>query len=228
MVHDVSEPRRQGSRREIFVVDLEYTSTCSRCDATDVFVLRLLGGPRCLGCSQLGDLEFLPSGNAALSRRAAKRSRRCVAVMQAHPVRKRFERQGILVDPAAIEHAARESLADATPQHMTPRQRVRAQRDKQFQTELAAAIRAGFPGCPTERAEAIALHAAAVSSRRIDRVVNDAVVRAAVFASILHVDTDYADRVLSGVRREAARAQVYERVEHVAASWREGVTMLDD
>jgi hypothetical protein len=45
-------------------------------------------------------------------------------------------------------------------------------------------------------------------------------VRLAVIASIRHVDTDYDELLMSGVDRETARAQVWERAESVLSSWR--------
>ena len=98
--------------------------------------------------------------------------------------------------------------------------------------EFAAAIREQFPGCPVDRAEAIALHAAARGSGRVGRsaagrALDSDAVRLAVVASVRHVDTDYDALLMSGVDRESARAQVHDRVEDVVNAWRDGVAMLD-
>src|SRR4051812_44455889 len=69
-------------------------------------------GSFCLDCADLGHLEFLPSGDAALTRRATKASRLSAVVMRWSTRRNRCERQGILAE-AAIEQAARECLSDA-------------------------------------------------------------------------------------------------------------------
>ena len=68
--------------------------------------------PLCLDCADLGRLEFLPSGNTALTRRATKHSPLRAVVVRWSRTRKRYERQGILVTPAAIERAETECLAD--------------------------------------------------------------------------------------------------------------------
>ena len=62
----------------------------------------------CMDCAGLGDLEFLPSGDAALTRRATKYSGETVVVVRFSRTRKRYERQGILVEKAALERAQRE------------------------------------------------------------------------------------------------------------------------
>ena len=149
--------------------------------------------------------------------------------------RNRYERQGILAEAAAIEQAARECLSDAD---LRARRRERdhgrrAQEDERFRGEFAAAIREQFPGCPADRAEAIALHAAVRGSGRVGRsaagrALDADAVRLAVVASVRHVDTDYDDLLMEGVDRESAREQVQRRVEDVVNAWRDGVAMLDE
>jgi hypothetical protein len=104
--------------------------------------------------------------------------------------------------------------------------------DRCFRDEFAAAIREQFPGCPVDRAEAIALHTAARSSRRFERRATERAldldaVLLAVTASVRHVDIDYDDLLMSGVDRESTRARVNKHVEDVVDAWREGVVMLD-
>ena len=64
--------------------------------------------PLCMDCAGLADLGFLPSGDAALTRRATKYSGETVVVVRFSRARKRYERQGILVEKAALERARRE------------------------------------------------------------------------------------------------------------------------
>ena len=207
---------------------------CERCGSTgDVLLKGKIGGV-CLDCADLGHLEFLPSYDAALTRRARKASRMSAVVMCVSFRRYRYERQGILAEPAAIEQAARECLADADvpARGRTPAQSRRAVQDGRFRDEFAAAIREQFPGCPVDRAEAIALHAAARSNgglgrRATERALDGDAVLLAVTASVRHVDTDYGDLLMSGVDRESARTRVHQRVEDVVTAWREGVVMLD-
>ena len=50
----------------------------------------------CLSCTDLAHLEFLPSGNTALTRRTSKYSPLGAVVVQRARARQRYERQGIL------------------------------------------------------------------------------------------------------------------------------------
>jgi hypothetical protein len=233
---EVAEPivERPPRPRGITVIASENVWTCESCGDTGDFLLKGKAGGVCLDCADLGHLEFLPSGDAALSRRARKASRLCAVVVRWSTRRNRYERQGILAEPAAIEQAAQECLSDADvrARRRTREQSRRADQDVRFRGEFAAAIREQFPGCPVDRAEAIALHAAARGSGRVGRSAagraldRDAVLFAVV-ASVRHVDTDYDDLLMAGVDRESARAQVNKRVEDVVDAWRDGVVMLD-
>ena len=51
----------------------------------------------CLACADLAHLEYLPSGNTALTRRATKHSPLRAVVVQWARARNRYERQGILI-----------------------------------------------------------------------------------------------------------------------------------
>src|ERR1700738_424196 len=70
-------------------------------------------GALCLACADLDHLEFLPSGDAAVTRRASKHSKLKAVVLQWSRTRHRYERQGILAETEAIEKAETECLADA-------------------------------------------------------------------------------------------------------------------
>jgi hypothetical protein len=182
----------------------------------------------------LGHLEFLPSDNAALTRRATKASRLSAVVVRWGTRSNRYEQQGILAEAAAIEQAAQECLSDADlrARRREREQSRRADQDVRFRSKFAAAIREQFPGCPVERAEAIALHAAARGSGRVGRsaagrALDRDAVRLAVVASARHVDTDYDALLMSGVDRESARAQVHQRVEDILNAWSDSVAPLD-
>ena len=54
----------------------------------------------CLSCADLNHLVFLPAGDAALTRRSAKYSTLSAIVLQWSRARKRYERQGLLVEEA--------------------------------------------------------------------------------------------------------------------------------
>ena len=64
--------------------------------------------PLCLPCAGLDHLVFLASGNAALTRRAGKYSTLRAVVVRYSRARKRYERQGILVEEPALVRAEEE------------------------------------------------------------------------------------------------------------------------
>lgn len=230
----VSTERARRPRR-IEVISPHSTWTCDSCGGAGDLLLKAKAGALCLDCADLGHLEFLPSGDSALTRRATKASRLSAVVVRWSTPRKRYERQGILVEAAAIEQAAQECLSDAElrARRRTHDQSRRAVQDDRFRDEFSAAIREQFPGCPVVRAQAIALHAAARGSGRVGRsaagrALDPDAVRLAVVASVRHIDTEYDDLLMSGFDRESARAQVHRRVEHVLDAWRDGIVRLDD
>lgn len=183
-------------------------------------------GPLCLDCADLGHLDFLPSGNTALTRRAKKNSRLTAVVVQWSRTRKRYERQGILAEPDAVDQAEEECLADS---ELRERRRERAAErrlvtDETFVGELAVAIRSQYPSCPADRAERIARHAGARSSGRIGRsaagrAFDPDAVRLAVVASVRHEDTGYEDLLMAGVPRTQARDRVWADIDDVLAAW---------
>jgi hypothetical protein len=226
---DLSERtvKRQSAPPDLVVIIPLKDWTCTSCGGTDDFLFMEDPGPLCMDCADLGHLEFLPSGDAALTRRAKKASRLSAVVVRWSRSRKRYERQGILAEVEAIEQAEQECLSDA---EVRARRREhddarRADEDMRFQADFAAAIREQFPGCPVDRAAVVARHAATRGSGRIGRsaagrALDPDAVHLAVAASVRHVDTGYDELLMSGVDREAARDQVFECVEGVLSSWR--------
>lgn len=59
----------------------------------------------CMRCAGMDQLVFLPAGDAALTRRAREASRLSAIVVRFSRSRRRYERRGILVEEAALEHA---------------------------------------------------------------------------------------------------------------------------
>ncbi|MBO3744659.1 DUF2293 domain-containing protein [Streptosporangiaceae bacterium NEAU-GS5] len=183
--------------------------------------------PFCLTCADMDHLIFLPAGDAALTRRAKKESSLSAVVVHYNRRRKHYERQGLLVEEAALARAEEQCLAD---EEVRARRRVRdadrrAHEDVVFQAAMAAAIRRLFPGCPQGRAEEIAAHAALRGSGRVGRtaaakVLDENAVTLAVVASVRHADTDYDRLLMSGVDRMAARDQIRARIDQVLAGWR--------
>jgi hypothetical protein len=76
---------------------------CHRCGGTGPLLIMEKEGPACLDCVGLGDLEFLAAGDAGLTRRAKALSPRSAVVVRWSRSRKRYERQGLLVEPAALK-----------------------------------------------------------------------------------------------------------------------------
>ena len=227
-----TDPTQRPRRPRVRAAD--YALECETCGRAGDLLLGGRAGGLCLDCADLGHLEFLPSGDAALTRRVAKVSSFSAVVMHWNARRNRFERQGILAEPAAIERAAHECLTDAEARisRRQHEQNRRADQDVRFRAEFAAAIREQFPGCPVARAEAIAFHAAARGSGRVGRstagrALDAAAVRLALVASVRHVDTDYDALLLSGIDRDSARARVRQRVDDIVTAWRDGVAMLE-
>lgn len=187
-------------------------------------------GTLCLDCADLGYLEFLPRGNTALTRRARKHSRLSAVVVQWSRTRNHYERQGLLVEPAAIEQAEQECLADAeVRERRRERDAVRREaEDEDLMGRFADAIRQQYPGCPPGRAHRIARHAATRSSGRVGRsaagrALDPEAVRLAVVAAVRQADTAYEDLLMRGVPRLEARHRVLEQVDEVLAGW-EGPT----
>ena len=90
-----------------------------RCGKTGDLLMMENAGPACLDCVGLGDLEFLPAGDARLSRRAKVKSARYAVVVRFSGTRRRYERQGLLVEPSALADARGVSSIDQF--HLTDR-----------------------------------------------------------------------------------------------------------
>jgi len=200
--------------------------TCALCGGTGDFLTMEPAGPICLTCAEMDHLVFLPSGNATLSRRARKASRLAAVVVRFSRSRNRYERQGILVEEAALEQAEEACLAD---EDVRSRRRERdAERrgfeDVAFHSRMAGEIARLFPGIPPERAEAIARHAGARGSGRVGRsaagrALDEDAITLAVVASVRHEDTPYDELLMAGVPRAEARDRVRDAVDRVLDRW---------
>ncbi|HSR12496.1 MAG TPA: DUF2293 domain-containing protein [Thermodesulfobacteriota bacterium] len=184
-------------------------------------------GALCLACSDLDHLLFLRSGDAALTRRARKHSTLSAVVLKWSRARKRYERQGLLVEKEGLQKAEEECLADS---EIRERRREReAERrnllDREFLESFSARIREMFPGCPKKRARGIAEHACLKYSGRIGRSAaakkfDEESIRVAVIAHIRHTETDY-DLLLSrGYDRWDARDEVRDEIDQILEKWR--------
>ncbi|CAL9411518.1 hypothetical protein SUDANB96_01672 [Streptomyces sp. enrichment culture] len=184
--------------------------------------------PRCLDCADLGHLVFLPRGDTALTRRSREESGLSAVVVRFNRRKSRYERQGVLVEEAALARAEARCLADAEARRRRRARdaRRRAVEDARFVEAFAAEIRRLFPGCPEGRARRIAGHASVRGSGRVGRsaagrALSEGAVISAVVASVRHVDTPYDVLLMNGVPRHEARRRIMPAVETVLRGWRE-------
>lgn len=98
---------------KVFITTQE--SVCDECGEQlghHAWITLVDGKAYCLSCADLDHLLFLPSGDAALSRRSAKYSTLSAVVLKWSRARRRYEHQGLLVEEIAIQRAEEECLAD--------------------------------------------------------------------------------------------------------------------
>jgi hypothetical protein len=220
---------RQSRPPELLVISPVNDFTCSACgNEGGGWLMMEDSGPVCMSCADMDHLVFLPSGDSALTRRAKAASRLSAVVVRFSRARKRYERQGMLIDEAALERAEQECLAD---EEVRARRRERdAQRraaeDLELEARMTAEIGRLFPSCPSERARAIAAHASLRGSGRVGRsaaarALDSEAIEVAVSAAVRHQDTSYDELLMTGVERGEARAQVRDQVARVLDAWRE-------
>src|SRR5215475_5394296 len=214
---------------DIVVFSILRESTCVECGAElwkGSFLRMEKERPLCMACADLDHLMFLPSGDTALTRRARKHSTLDAVVVRFSRTRGRYERQGVLVEEAALEQAERECLADADARERA-RERAatrRAELDEQYVAEFTKRLGALFPGCPIAQRQEIAAHACLKYSGRVGRSAaarefDPTAIELAVRAHIRHCHTSY-DRLLArGGDRSDARAEVRDAVDQVFARW---------
>lgn len=87
------------------ITPLDPNWKCVRCEGTGDYLVMDGPGPNCLACMGLGDLVLVLRGDAALTRRAKAASPRSAVVVRWSRARKHYERQGILVEEAALRQA---------------------------------------------------------------------------------------------------------------------------
>jgi hypothetical protein len=211
------------------VFSIVKASKCSQCNRElwKGELLTMQGNqPLCMECADLDHLFYLPSGDAALTRRATKHSGLWPVVVRFSRSRGRYERQGVLVQPEALEKAEEECLADADLR--AARQARDAERRQFEDVELAARmaerIRALYPGCPPEEARGIAAHTAVRGSGRVGRsaagrALDDHALALAVAAWVRHRHTRYDQLLMSGQERAAARSAIREEMDSVLDRW---------
>ena len=222
---------KDGAKRDdIVVFEILRDSACAECGeelGRGRWLRMEEGRPLCMSCADLAHLVFVPPGNAALTRRAGKHSRLRAVLVRFSRARKRYERQGILVEEAALARAEQECLADADARERQRERRAEreAQMDEGYRQRFAARVAELYPGCPPAEATAIAEHACLKYSGRIGRSaaakeLDASAVELAVRAHVRHVHTRYDDLLFDGRDRHAARSAVHDDVERVMEAWR--------
>ncbi len=222
--------RGKSKSNDIVVFSIVRETECSECGA-ELWKGALLkkegDGVLCLSCADLDHLVFLPSGDAALTRRASKYSTLRAVVVRFARARKRYERQGVLVEEAALDRAEQECLDDADARALR-REREAERRevlDAKYVAEFARHVRKRYPACPPNEENAIAEHACAKYSGRVGRSADakklePQMIDLAVVAHVRHVHTDY-DRLLAeGWERLEARDRISFDVDSVLRQWR--------
>lgn len=233
----MTEPAKPDGRspdgKRLVFISTRGSDPCGECKAPlgkgSWITLEKEKGALCLECSDLDHLEYLPSGDAALTRRATKHSTLSAVVLKWSRSRNRYERQGILVEDAALVRAEEECLADADARERR-RQREAGRReavDEKYVSRFAARIAELYPKLPAPEAEAIARHACAKHSGRVGRSaaakeLDADAVRLAVGAHARHVHTDYDGLLARGEERHEARSQVGPLVRRLLAEWSGG------
>lgn len=215
---------------ETVVFQVLRDSQCSEC-GIDIgagdFLLMEADHPLCLACAGLDELEFLARGDAALTRRATKYSRRPAVVVRFSRSRKRYERQGMLVETPALAQAERDCAQDAE-ERAAARERGAARRreeDRALAERMAQQIGTLFPGCPSAEARAIAEHTARRGSGRVGRSeagrrLDEQALTLAVKAAVRHRHTDYDELLATGMDRDDARREIAGKIETILDAWR--------
>lgn len=183
----------------------------------------------CLECSDLDHLVFLPRGDAALTRRAGKHSTLRAVVVEWNRRRKRYERQGTLVEEEALRQAEEECLADADLRaRKAERRRERdAVADREYVIDFTHEILKAYPGAPPTRAAEIALHACQKHSGRVGRSaaakgLDPKTITLAVRAHLRHTATNYDELLMAGVPRKEARWRIADTLDAAEAAWKAG------
>lgn len=182
--------------------------------------------PLCLTCADMDQLEFLPSGDAAMTRRSKKLSPLSAIVLRFSRSRKRYERQGILVTSASIDAAEEQCAADADSRALRRERDAerRAGDDEVLIEEMTKLIRAEYPRCPKHEARAIATHTAQRGSGRVGRSaagreLQTEAISLAVAAWVRHQHTNYDQHLMQGIERHEARAMIRADQQQVIAKW---------
>lgn len=100
---------KQSRQPDLVVVWAINDWACTACSGSGELLLMEGPGPLCMRCAGLDHLVFLAAGDAGLTRRAKKASRQSAVVVRFSRARRRYERQGLLVEAEALDRAEQAS-----------------------------------------------------------------------------------------------------------------------
>lgn len=222
----INETQNDG----IVVFQIIKVSVCSECGeelGKGRFLRVEKEKPLCMECADLAHLVFLSRGDAALTKRSKKYSNLSAVVIKFSRSRRRYERQGLLVEPDALERAEKECAGDEADRKRARARAaiIREQTDNEYVERFAMEVRLRYPGCPAAEAQSIARHACRKYSGRIGRsaaakAFDTDALDLAVRAHIRHVHTGYDKFLSKGCERAEARQAVAKQLEHVFSTWR--------
>ncbi len=225
-----------GGKRKAEDPDVYYSNRATECrvcsaplEKGELIALDRDRKAACMQCAGLAHLEFLPSGDAALSMRARRLSELSVIVYRFSKARKRSERQGILVEAEALRQAQEDCAADADKREARrERERIRREKkDVEYVSRFTDEILRIYPHCPEDRAIEIANHACTKHSGRVGRsaaakTLSGETVELAVRAHVRHRDTDYDMMLAQNHPRDIARNMIEDEIQSVLNYWTSG------
>ncbi len=215
--------------QEVVVYSVLRDSQCSQCqqELPGRSLLTMHEGQSlCLHCADMEHLTFLPAGNTALTRRARMHSKLWAVAVRFSRARKRYERQGLLVEEEALTLAQEKCLAD---ENLRQGRRIQAaehrkEEDRTLAETMRSKILEMFPACPRADAETIARHTSVRGSGRVGRSksgrnLEEEALRLAVIAHIRHRHTRYDDLLLQGEDRAQSRRAVRDEIRNIMEQW---------
>lgn len=225
----IQENGASPESKDLVVFDIVRESECAECRKALLahdFLFMEDGRPLCLTCADLDHLAYLPRGDTALTRRARKHSSLSAVVVRFSRTRKRYERQGVLVEQAALDRADEECHADAA-ERLANREKAAErviEQDRNLAAQMTESILALYPSCPPAEAQAIAAHTSRRGSGRVGRTaagraLDAEALSAAVIAAIRHRHTRYDQLLMHGCSRRDARDAVRDAINRVLEHW---------
>jgi len=215
--------------QEVVVYSVLRDCQCSQCqqELPQGSLLTIHDGQSlCLRCAGMDHLTFLLAGNTALTRRAKMRSKLWAVVVRFSRARRRYERQGLLVEEEAVALAQEECRVD---ENLRRSRRIQAaehrkEEDRALAETMRSKILEMFPDCPSTDAETIARHTSARGSGRVGRSksgrsLEEEALRLAVIAHIRHCHTRYDDLLLQGEDRTQSRRAVRDEIRKIMEQW---------